>query len=66
MLVNFRVQKNGLRDVIFEKAITYASGQTDDLGAKQIKFFKLKEFLTKPMNVKDLSPLEIVTERLNR
>jgi len=54
--------KNGLRDVIFEKAITYASGQTDDLGQNKLNFFKLKEFLTKPMNVKDLSPLEIMRQ----
>ena len=54
--------KNGLRDVIFEKAISFASGQTDDLGQNKLNFFKLKEFLTKPMNVKDLSPLEIMRQ----
>ena len=54
--------KNGLRDVIFEKAIAYATGKTDPKGEKKFNFYKLQEFLTKPMNVKDLSPLELMRQ----
>ena len=52
--------KNGLRDVIMERALEYATGKTDQRGQQTFNFFKLKEFLTEPMNVKDLSPLEIM------